>query len=424
MWKRAEGAARALAELEIWPVGLAIAASVFSKRAMPYSLGLAALFWGLRWLAYRRLTARTPLDWPLALMALMLPVTMWATAYPELTRPPVLRLLTAMALYYALVNWASSTRKLRTMAALLAIAGLPLALSAPFTVEWFTTKRFLFPPSVYDRINEAVPLLSATAIHPNAMAAALAMLCALSWALWLFARREQSLWQRLLLGLAGTSTAGILLLSQSRGALLSLAASLPLLAMLRWRRAWWALAPLGLAGALALHLIGVRDVLDYLAAGGAVRGLDGRMEVWARAIYAIQDFPLSGIGMGAFKEVIPVLYPFSSMGEANHAHNLFLQLAVDLGIPGLVAWLAMWIAVLLGAGELYREGGRRGDAWLRALGAGLLCSQVALGVHGLVDAGSWVTWPVLVVWALWGLTVAGVRLLPEPAAPSAATPTR
>ena len=422
MWKRAEGAARALAEIEIWPVGLAIAASVFSKRAMPYALGLAALFWGLRWLAHRRLTVRTPLDWPLALMALMLPVTMWATAYPELTLPQVLRLLTAMALYVTLVNWANSSGKLKTLATLLAMAGLPLALSAPFTVEWFTTKHFLFPQSVYTKINEVVPLLSATAIHPNAMAAALALLCALSWALWLFARREQRLGERLLLVLAGVGTAGILLLSQSRGALLSLAVSLPLLAMLRWRRAWWALAPLGLAGAIALYLVGVRNVLEYIAAGGAVRSMDGRMEIWSRAIYAIQDFPLSGIGMGTFSQVVPVLYPFSRLAEANHAHNLFLQVAVDLGIPGLVAWLAMLIPVVLGAWELYREGRRRGDAWLRALGAGLLCSQAALVAHGLVDAGSWVTWPVLIVWALWGLTVAGVRLLPEPDSPSARTP--
>ena len=59
--------------------------------------------------------------------------------------------------------------------------------------------------------------------------------------------------------------------------------------------------------------------------------------------------------------------------------------------------------VFCGAWELYRERRRRGHRWLSGLGAGLLSSQAALVIHGLVDAGSWVTWPVLIVWALWGL---------------------
>ena len=230
-------------QIEIRPVGLAVTASVFAKRTMPNALGLAALFWALRWLAYRRLTVRTPADWPVGLLALTLPVTLWATAYPDFTRPQVLRLLSAMALYYALVNWTSSIQRLSTLVALSATAGLPLALSAPFTVEWLSGRHVLSPSSVCDWLNEYAPLLSASAVHPNAMAAALSMLCALAWALWLFVRREQSFGQRLLLALAGTSTAGILLLSQSRGALLSLAISLPLLAVLRWRRAWWPGSP-------------------------------------------------------------------------------------------------------------------------------------------------------------------------------------
>ena len=41
-----------------------------------------------------------------------------------------------------------------------------------------------------------------------------------------------------------------------------------------------------------------------------------------------------------------------------------------------------------------------------ALGAAGLCSQLALGVHGLVDAVTWDTRPAVLVWVLWGLTAA------------------
>jgi hypothetical protein len=42
--------------------------------------------------------------------------------------------------------------------------------------------------------------------------------------------------------------------------------------------------------------------------------------------------------------------------------------------------------VVVGGWWLYRHGRAAGDGWLRSLGAGLFCSQVALVTHGLVAA--------------------------------------
>ena len=62
----------------------------------------------------------------------------------------------------------------------------------------------------------------------------------------------------------------------------------------------------------------------------------------------VLDFPFTGIGMGSFTEVAESLYPFfSSPGRVFHAHNLFLQAIVDLGIPGLIAWFAIIMIVIL-----------------------------------------------------------------------------
>ena len=85
-----------------------MAAGVLSTRALPIALGMVAFFWFVRWLATGRLSVRTPGDWPVALLALLVPVMLWATALPEITRPPVYRLLTGILLYYAVVNWAEA----------------------------------------------------------------------------------------------------------------------------------------------------------------------------------------------------------------------------------------------------------------------------------------------------------------------------
>jgi hypothetical protein len=47
---------------------------------------------------------------------------------------------------------------------------------------------------------------------------------------------------------------------------------------------------------------------------------------------------------------------------------------------------------------------------MAGLGAGLLCSQIALVVHGLLDATTWGARPALIVWALWGIGMAAVNL--------------
>ena len=56
--------------------------------------------------------------------------------------------------------------------------------------------------------------------------------------------------------------------------------------------------------------------------------------------------------------------------------------------------------------QVYRRGRELGDAWVAGLGAGLLASQVALVVHGLVDAVAWgMVRPAPIVWAIWGMAV-------------------
>ena len=126
----------------------------------------------------------------------------------------------------------------------------------------------------------------------------------------------------------------------------------------------------------------------------------------------LQDFPFTGIGMGTFRQVANLLYPFFLAGpdaEIPHAHNLLLQVGVDLGLPGLVAWLGLLMVVVFAAWRVYRRGRATGDMRLAGLGAGLLASQVVLAVHGLTDAPMWGTRPAVVVWAIWGLAMAATN---------------
>ncbi len=395
--------ARWLAQLEIWCLAFAVAASVAYTRLLPAVVILAAFFWLVRWAAYGRPSLRTPFDWAMLLLLLMLPVTLWATSLPAETYPQVYRLLSGMALFYAIVNWGNSPQRFRLLVAGLTLAGLALALMAPLSVEWPVGKLPFIPAGLYQRFS-----LLITLVHPNVMAGSLALILPIPLTTLLFGWRQISWLERFLSSATTLLLLAIVALTQSRGAWMAAAAVLVVLPLLRWRWGWSALL---LAGGIAVYLvshIGIRPLLEIAASGSSISGVDGRLEIWSRAIYMIQDFPFTGIGMGSFAGVADALYPFFqySPGSIPHAHNLFLQVAVDLGIPGLIAWLALLITTLALAWQVYRLGRSRKDHWAAGVGAGLLCSQLAMLVHGMTDAVVWgMIRPAPLVWAIWGLAV-------------------
>ncbi len=401
-----------LAEVEIWMMALLVVLSMVFQRVLPIVALAAGLYLVIRWLAYGRLTLRTPPDVAVILLLLTLPITLWATALPEKTVPQVYRLLTGIALYYAIVNWGRSQRQIQMLAFGIVAAGLVLGLGAAVSVEWSTTKLPFIPPVLYEQFQ----LLVADTVNPNVMGGALALFLPVVTAMLLFAWKRLAWGMRTLHVAAFVVMLGFLALTQSRSALLAFGISLVVLVVLRWRWGWLAMAMLGVATVLGFRHYQTLIPLDSLLFGRALGGLDGRIEIWARAVYMVQDFSFTGVGMGLFGDVADLIYPFFlyEPGRVSHAHNLFLQIAVDLGLPGLIAWLTILWLVIVAAWQVYRRGRKKGNSWVAGLGAGLLASQLALVLHGLTDA---VTWGQVrsapIVWALWGIAIASQHLYVE-----------
>jgi putative inorganic carbon (HCO3(-)) transporter len=394
-----------LTPLEIWVVGLCVAASFISERILPFAVGAVAAFSLIRWISLGRLSVRTPADWPIFFIVLMVPVTLWATAVPDITVPQVLRLITGIGMYYAIINWSSSAWRMRWLLRGLWLAGLLLALYAFISVQWNTSKLHFIPAAIYSRFSIQVSDIA----NPNVMAGSLVIILPCVLGVLLFCGRRLG-WFDLGLSVLATSIITIvLILTQSRWGILVFGASLMLLVVLRWKRGWWVLVCGVVLVCVVVITFGPKPVLNEISTNTTLGGIDGRLEVWSRAVYMIQDFPFTGVGMGSYGRVADLLYPFFmyASGSVQHAHNLFLQIAVDLGIPGLIAWLSIWILIMSTAYQLYRYGRAHQHSWVSGLGAGLLCSQFALGAHGMLEAVTWgMVKPAPLVWVIWGLTVA------------------
>jgi putative inorganic carbon (hco3(-)) transporter len=372
-----------IAEHEFWLLWVYGAPLLFASNLPPLLFFGALLTIPFFWLA-RRITrgawsVATPLDLPLALWLVMGLVGVAISNNFVLSAQLYAELLGGVALYYGIVNGLISARLSRGVWLVLAL-GTGMALFGAVGLRY--TEKFL-PLPVFGAL---LPRLDVTRLNPrgftpNIVAGAIAPIVPLTWA-WVWTQKG---WRRILVLVLALIMTAVCVFTQSRGALFGILIALVVLVLWRAPRLAW-LLPVG-AGLLVVLLI-------LTPLGARMSGLfddpsstlNDRAELWQRAIYVMRDFPFTGIGLGTFEPNILRMYPLleATPGEPQpHAHNIYLQMGVDYGIGGLVAFLGM-VTTTLGIGVM--------TIWrLRAtptrwLAIGLFAGCVAFLLHGLLDA--------------------------------------
>jgi O-antigen ligase len=111
----------------------------------------------------------------------------------------------------------------------------------------------------------------------------------------------------------------------------------------------------------------------------------GRIQVWKRGIGYMLDRPFVGVGAGNFATAEGTLsdYAKSQIQSARGvkwsvAHNSYVQVGAELGVPGLVFFGAALVSIMLGLNRVARTAQREGrpDTELRALAQAALTALV------------------------------------------------
>src|SRR5262249_30983462 len=141
--------------------------------------------------------------------------------------------------------------------------------------------------------------------------------------------------------LAALLVAGVLLLTQSRSAWVAQIVVLVVVALFRFDRVARRAVLLALLILGAAALIRYRSVVDLVDRSIGSTDTGGtRLELWRGALEVVRDHPIAGVGLNTFPFVLHALYGAPDVHNP-HAHNIYLQAAVDLGLPGALALLLL-----------------------------------------------------------------------------------
>ena len=108
-----------------------------------------------------------------------------------------------------------------------------------------------------------------------------------------------------------------------------------------------------------------------------------RLYTWKGSIKMLADYWLTGIGVGeaAFAQIYP-LYSYVGIESTVHSHNVFLQIAIELGVPALILFL---FVVFLLVQKGFWSINNTSDKCIKRFSSAAMCGLAAALVHGIVD---------------------------------------
>lgn len=93
-------------------------------------------------------------------------------------------------------------------------------------------------------------------------------------------------------------------------------------------------------------------VREAEAGGAQVHSTKFRLYVWRSTLEMIRDHPLVGLGPGTFEFAYP---RYAIAGPTKHAHQLYLQVGAEVGLPALVVFIIALLAIVKGYFDTLRH---------------------------------------------------------------------
>lgn len=132
-----------------------------------------------------------------------------------------------------------------------------------------------------------------------------------------------------------------------------------------------------------------------------------RIYGWRGSLRIIKDYPITGVGVGGFQEVYPqYILPQATM-HLLHAHNNFMDIAVETGILGLCAFCWLLVVFFKSSINVFRK---TEDRYLKAVSLGCLGAFSVFVVSGLTEYTFGFSEVLMPLYFLMGMSIAISRV--------------
>ncbi len=407
--------------VEYWSLGLieavvplavlVLSVSLFRNREHPrHTPGLMPLFLLLGWMAFQliplppfivKTIAPSIFEAYRPLLDLSdKPFWIPLTVQPKATLQELIRFSTCGLFFFLTVQLLSLKNRLQKTVTIVAWLGVFIALEA--IIQQLTS-----PDAIY----WIRPAPSATRpigpwVYCNHFAGFMEMVFPLVLALFLFYRPKLSYDeplrdriialftmpgtnQYLLFGTGAILMAVSILLSASRGGIITLSLAMLFFVLMssrgtgQWRNRWAALLTISVL--LIISWLGWNPIMTKFAGIWGEQGLNtsGRLPVLLDTMNMVRDFPLTGSGFGTYEVAFPAYRTLPGEGNIfDHAHNDYMELLATGGLTGflLAAWFVTAVIV-----HVIRTIRRRRDQYNLLVTTAALTGIAALLLHCFVD---------------------------------------
>jgi O-antigen ligase len=338
--------------------------------------------WICRWAVKKQFFERTGLDWAITILSIQVFATCIIVPDVGFSLSKIAGVIFGFAFFYAIVGLLISEKLIKW--ALLAFVGSGVALSIVGILGMIWKKEIFLSKNI-PRIKWNLPGAE-EGFNPNPLGGTLILVIPIILSLFfLFFNKKQE--DNIIFNKAINFTfliialfvlGIVLILTQSIGSWIAITISTWFL-LLNWKWKKWSFALIVLfigflffSGPNRINLIKDLTIKEHVK----IKILK-REPLWVAGINTIKKYPFFGIGMNRLRLDSSMAYSDA------HAHNHFIHTASELGIPGLIAYLAILIGAAFMCFEIWRKSK---IVWMRMAALGLGCGQLAHFIFGMADS--------------------------------------
>jgi O-antigen ligase len=213
-------------------------------------------------------------------------------------------------------------------------------------------------------------------------------------ALWMV-RYETGLWWKPIGAVcAGLMTGGVLLTESRAGLIAALVMGLAAVVVSRRKMLNLGLLVIVLAVGVIIAPVGLNDRFRSIKFEGApTNGDEGssriHLELLKAGLAMIKSYPITGVGLGQFKDVAPDFNPevLNVAGHRNIAHDTYIQIAAETGLPALMLFVVLMAIAIKNC----RSVRLRSNAPMGSLAAGMQLGLIGYSIAAASVTAEYVT---------------------------------